>query len=180
MTTTNMLRYNRTAQALHWLIALCLLVIVPIGLFTDTVKAIFGDSYFTLHKSLGMTVFMLTVFRLFWRLGHKPPPYVPDLATLQKRMSKTVHILFYVLTLALPIGGYIISSAGKWPLAWFGVELPKLPVDKDSLIWELAHFGHENGGKLIAGLIVLHILAALYHAFKLRDGVIGRMVPGLR
>lgn len=180
MQSTNSVRYNRVAQILHALIAIAILLIVPIGLFSDALKDALGDSYMTLHKSLGITVFGLTVLRIIWRLSHRPPPYVPDIAAWQKKLAGAVHFLFYVLTFGLPIGGYMMSSAGDRPLQWFGVNLPKFAIERESTIWQMAHDGHHLGGKIMAGLVVLHILAALYHWLKLRDGVMGRMIPGLR
>jgi cytochrome b561 len=180
MQDTNSVQYNRVAQILHWLIAIAILMIVPIGLFHDALEDMVGNNYMTLHISLGMTVFGLTLLRVIWRLSHRPPAYVPDIAPWQKRLGGTVHLLFYILTLGLPIGGYIMTSAGDRPLQWFGFNVTKLAVERESTLWELAHEGHELGGKIMAGLVVLHIAAALYHGLKQRDGVVGRMIPGLR
>lgn len=180
MQDTNNVQYNRVAQILHWLIAIAILLIIPIGLFHDALEDMVGDNYMTLHKSLGITVFGLTLLRVIWRLAHRPPPYVPEIASWQKRLGGTVHFLFYVLTLGLPIGGYVMSSAGDGPMEWFGFNLPKFAIERESTLWELAHEGHELGGKIMAGLVILHVAAALYHWLKLRDSVIGRMIPGLR
>ncbi|WOE75428.1 cytochrome b [Alterisphingorhabdus coralli] len=171
-------RYHGVAQLLHWLMALMIITMVVIGLFhegwTDEVKGV----TMRLHKSLGITVFALVLIRLGWRLTHKPPPYTPPLPAWQKTLATAVHWLFYALMIGLPIGGYLMSSGGSRPMLWFGVELPKVPIERESALWEMAHQGHSWGGYVMAGLIVLHITAAAYHLVSGFDNTVERMMPG--
>lgn len=170
-------RYNGVAQALHWIIAILVICAVIIGLFHDALEPVLGKGSMGLHKSIGLTVLALSVVRLIWRLTHTPPP-LPSMPGWQRISAGISHALFYVLMLGLPIGGYIFSSAGKYPLAWFGVPVPKMAITKDNPIVGIAHEGHEIGGWLMAGLIVLHIGAALYHHYGRSDRLIARMMPG--
>ena len=79
--------------------------------------------------------------------------------------------------IAVPLSGWIMSSAGKYPLQWFGLfDIPKWPVVKDSPLADAAHEGHELMGKLFIPLIALHIGAAFFHQFVQKDGVLRRML----
>lgn len=171
-------RYHAVAQLLHWLMALIIVTIVAIGLFHDGWSDEVKGVTMRLHKSLGITVFALALIRLYWRLTHSPPPYTPPLPAWQKMLATAVHWMFYALMIGLPVGGYLMSSGGSRPMLWFGVELPKVPIERESALWELAHSGHSWGGYLMAALIVLHITAAAYHLFGGFDNTVERMMPG--
>ena len=93
----------------------------------------------------------------------------------QRSLSALVHWLLYVLMLAMPIFGYTMSSAGKRPMLFFGIELPKLPVEKGDMLAGLAHEGHEIGGYIMAALVVFHIAAAFYHQMVMKDNLLRRM-----
>ncbi|MEZ5710232.1 MAG: cytochrome b [Blastomonas sp.] len=178
--TASYQRYHRVAQMLHWVIGLAVIAGIILGLGHHRLEDDFGWNPMLLHKSLGITVFVLTLVRLAWRMGHTPPPYSPPIAGWQKSVGTGLHWLFYLFLLGLPVGGYVMSSAGPKPIEWFGVSLPKLAVEKGSALAEIAHEGHEIGGKVMAGLVILHVLAALYHWLALKDGVMQRMLPGAR
>jgi len=170
-------RYNAVAQIFHWVMALIVIVIVCIGVFHESWSEATRASAMALHKSLGITVFVLAIARLGWRLAYSPPAYSQPLAGWQKWASKLTHWTFYALMIGLPIGGYVMSSPRG--IAWFGVPLPSLPVERGSAIAGLAHEGHEYGGYLMGALILLHIGAALYHQLVDADNVFERMLPPL-
>ena len=167
-------RYNAGARALHWIIAILLIVELALGLLheplEDVVKLI------PLHKAIGLTILALSVGRLFWRLSWRRPPLPAAMPRWEAATAHGVHILFYFLLIAMPLTGWLFSSAGKYPLSWFGLfDVPKLPVTKDSLIYNISHEGHELMGWLFLALVVLHIAAAMRHHFILRDGLLRRM-----
>lgn len=172
-------RYHAVAQLLHWGMAFAIIAIVAIGLLHDSWSDEAKSVGMRLHKSLGITIFVLALLRLGWRLTHKPPPYLPPLPRWQMLLSGATHWLFYVLMIGMPIGGYLMSSGGSRPMLWFGLELPKVPIERESALWELAHSGHGWGGWLMAGLIVLHVSAALYHWMAGVDNSAERMFPDL-
>jgi cytochrome b561 len=96
---------------------------------------------------------------------------------LEIAAAKAVHLVFYGLMLAMPLTGWIMSSAGKYPLTWFGLfDIPKLPVTRESALYDLGHEGHEILGWLFLALAVLHIAAALRHHLLLKDNVLRRMM----
>lgn len=169
-------RYDGGAIALHWAIAALVLFNLWLGLFHDGLPREW--QVMPVHRSVGITVLALSVLRLGWRLGHRPPDFPEAMPAWQKALAKGVHWTFYALLILLPLSGWIFSSDPDRPrpFTWFWqFDVPLLPVGHD--LAELAHEGHELLGWLMAGLVLLHILAALRHHFLLRDGALARMLP---
>jgi len=132
------------------------------------------------HKAIGITVLVLTLGRIGWRLGHRPPPLPPATPGWERLAAHAVHRLFYLLLMVLPLSGWaMVSGIRRNPLDWFGLfPIPYLPIPPS-----LAHLGHDAHGLIgfaMLGLVALHVAAALRHHFVLRDGVLSRMLPGTR
>ncbi len=171
-------RYSSIAMLLHWLIAL--LVIANIGLaeLTEDLSREARGPYMDVHKAIGITVLVLTLARIGWRLGHKPPPLPASMPGWQLIAAKATHWAFYFLLLALPLSGWLWMSTYPAPFPWFGLfEVPMLPVAGQEALGEFLHESHEIMGKAMFFLVILHILGALKHVVD-RDGVFGRMLPG--
>jgi len=169
------LKYNGVARTLHWIIALAIITEITLGLGHDAWR----DSFpvMPIHKAIGITILALSLFRLCWRLAHPAPPLPATMPHWQVGLAHGLHWLFYAMIIAVPLSGWIMSSAGKYPLEWFGLfDIPKWPVMKGSPLANAAHAGHEVMGKLFIPLILLHVGAALYHQFLVRDGVLRRML----
>lgn len=166
-------RYNATARAFHAVLAVLVIVNLAIGLLQEDLEKTVNLT--PLHKSIGLTVLFLSLARIAWRLSWKTPDYEPALKRLDLLFAKAVHVLFYVLMLTLPLTGWIMASAGKWPVFWFGLPFPKLAVEKGSALAEAGSEGHEVLGYVMLALVVLHVAAALRHHFILKDGVVRRM-----
>lgn len=166
-------RYNAVARALHAVIAVLVVTNLGLGLGHDALEDTFA--VMPLHKSIGITVLGVSVLRLLWRFTWTTPPYDPPLGRFDAVASKLVHWTFYALILIMPLTGWIMTSAGDRPLAWFGVPFPKLEVVKDSTLYEIGHEGHEILAWVTLALAVLHVAAALRHHFVLRNGVVRRM-----
>lgn len=168
-------RYNRGARALHWVIAVLVIANIAGGLLHDALEDVIN--LMPLHKASGMTVLALSLVRIAWRFMWRAPAHPEGMSGLEVLAAKATHLLFYALMLAMPVTGWIMSSAGKYPLSWFGLfDLPKLPVTRDSALYEMGHEGHELLGWLFAALVILHVAAALRHHFILRDRVLERML----
>jgi len=136
------------------------------------------------HKSFGITVLLLSLFRLIWRLGHKPPPLPSGMKTWEIAAAKLTHIGFYVLMIGVPLLGWAMVSASKLPIEnqlFFLIPLPDMPGinPSDALNKRLANL-HEIGAKLIILLLVLHVGAALKHHFIAKDETLARMLPMLK
>ena len=129
------------------------------------------------HKALGMTVLFLVALRLAWRLYSPAPAPPADLSALPKRLAQGTHALLYALLLVMPIVGWVSSSASNLTVTWFGVfEFPNL-VGPDPDLAELAKPAHGSLAWLLAGVLIVHVSAALWHHAVRRDEVLRRMLP---
>lgn len=170
--------YSAVAKIFHWLLALMIFVSFGVGLYmVDQPFSPQRLKLYNWHKWAGVTILALSAFRLLWRL-YKPAPALPEtMATWQKNASHSVHMLLYVLFFAVPITGWIYSSAAGFPIVWLGlIPLPDL-VEKNRELAELIKPFHGVAAKVLAAVVVLHIAAALKHHFMDRDGILKRMQP---
>lgn len=181
-------RYSGVAIGLHWLMAAMIIGNLGGGLLleglldsADAGELAAGRLLVRLHKSLGLTILLLTLVRIGWRLGHAPPSLPLHMTPLERGLSRASHARFYVLMLALPLSGWVFVSTAEVlrPLAWFGLfEVPKLPLPRG--LYGAARGGHEAMGWALMALLVLHVLAALKHRWFDRDDVLARMLFGGR
>jgi cytochrome b561 len=187
----NPARYNAIAMVLHWLIAALIVTNIGIAWYFNTLHGLAKIPPTQLHKSIGITVLMLSLARLAWRFI-KPPPALPVYVRGWERLAaSTVYVLFYVVMIGMPLTGWSLSSASQlihvYPITLFGlVEWPaitpltNLPPDQMRQTHDAFVEAHELLAKLAYGLIALHVAAALRHQFMLRDGLLARMVPLLK
>jgi cytochrome b561 len=166
-------RYNATARALHAVIAVLVIANLALGLLHEALEK--TVNLIPLHKSIGLTVLAVSLARVLWRFTWQTPIYAPAIGRVDVAVAKVVHVAFYALIILMPLTGWIMSSAGTKPLAWFGIPVAKFAVAKGSPLAEAAHEGHELMGWLLLALAVLHVAAALRHHFILKDGVLRRM-----
>jgi cytochrome b561 len=170
-------RYDATAIAAHWVLALLILLNLALGLYMhDLPLSPLRLRLFNWHKWAGITILTLSALRLLWRLTHRPPPDVP-MPRWQRTAAHAVHWAMYVLFFAVPLAGWGYSSAAGFPVVWFGVlPLPDwVPVDRT---WADALKALHKGAALtLALLVLLHVLAALKHHVVDRDGLLQRMRP---
>ena len=175
------LRYTRTAQALHWVVALAIPLMMALGLYMEGLP--FSPEklqYYSWHKWAGVTVFALVVVRLVWRFTHRPPPLPAHMSGIERFAAHAGHMLLYLLLLAIPLSGWLMSSAMGVPTVWFGViPLPDL-VGRDEALGDLLQGTHKYLNWFFAALIIGHVGAALKHHFIDRDDVLSRMLPGKR
>lgn len=171
--------YSRVAMALHWAVALLILVTIPLGVYGASSEAEAAQTATNTHKSIGILILALTLVRVAWRLTHKPPLLPATMKPVLRWIAKATHILFYVLLLVLPLSGWWMSSAvpKRHPFGFGLFEMPFLPVPRGFASAGPAHFIHVNLGFLMIGLVVLHFLAVLKHWLIDDDDVIARMLP---
>ena len=169
-------RYTLTARTLHWLMAVMLLGMLGLGFYMQGLSLSPQKlQIYSWHKWAGVTIFVLALLRLAWRITHRPPPLPASMGRLAVRLAHLGHGLLYVLMLAIPISGWLMSSAMGFQTVWFGVvPLPDL-LGRDR---EMAKALAQVHGTLNWALIVLvvgHVLAALKHHYWDRDGILSRM-----
>ncbi len=169
-------RYSAVARWLHWIIAVLVIWNIVSGIGHEALPREQRFAVIGLHISSGLTILVLSVLRLLWRLGHKPPPLPVGMPAWQVGLAHGVHWLFYALIILLPISGWLMVSEGDFPIRWFGLlSVPKAPVSEGDALAEIAHGGHEIAGLLMVPLLLLHVGAALWHHFGLKDNLLARM-----
>ncbi|ODU10720.1 MAG: cytochrome b [Rubrivivax sp. SCN 71-131] len=170
-------RYTQTAIALHWLLALALLGLLALGTtMTELPLSPRRLQLYNWHKWAGMTVALLSLLRLAWRLTHRPPPH-EGLPRWQARAASVAHGLLYVLFFAVPLAGWVYSSAAGVPIVWFGVlPLPDL-VAPDRVLAEAIRPLHGVLAYALAALVAVHVAAALKHHWLDDLGTLWRMSP---
>jgi cytochrome b561 len=194
-------RYGSVAIALHWLIAAAIMIMIATGLWMtrainvpETQAQAFSTYQF--HKSLGLSILILSAIRLIWRLLHRPPALPSHMSRWERRAARGAHGFFYGLMIALPVTGWMYTSAGwnsnlsapfQIPTIWFGIfEWPHLPFVASApepmraLVADTALTGHELLAWGCVVLIFLHVAAALKHHFIDRDEVLVSMLPWFR
>lgn len=168
------IRYNGIARTFHAVIAIMVIFNLLSGIGGDAIEDVWNP--FPIHKATGIIILLLSLGRIGWRLSWKMPAWPATMGNLQRLVAKVTHLAFYALMLIVPLTGWIMSSAGKYPISIYGLfEWPKLAVAKGSALAEIAHEGHELLSFLMAGLVVLHVAAALHHHFVMKDNILRRM-----
>ncbi len=132
-------------------------------------------AWFNLHKSIGLTIALLIVLRLAWRIKHTPPALPAALPRWQARAAGINHFLLYAALLIQPLVGYLGSSFSGYPVKYFGISVPGWGWNSPPLKDFLSEV-HLALAWLISALVLLHVAAAIAHLVK-RDGVFQRMLP---
>jgi cytochrome b561 len=173
-------RFNPLQRTLHWVMAVCILAMLFIGVGMASTVA---PEYLTLvniHKPLGIVILILALIRLVVRLRYGAPALPVDLPEPMKLAAYLSHYALYALMIAMPLIGWAMLSAAKYPVVlWPGIWLPPiLPLNPGlhTLLWN-AHF---YLAFLFFALILMHLAAALFHALIRRDGVFDSMGPLLK
>jgi len=177
-------RYSKVAISLHWLIALMIIGLIVFGILMTNPETPNRFALYQLHKSFGICVLILSVLRLLWRLGHKPPALPSGMKSWEVAAAKFTHIAFYIIMIGMPLLGWAMVSSTEtviptkifkmipWP------DMPGLPRDK--AVSDIFKNLHHWLGKGTILLIALHVGAALKHHFVNKDTVLARMIPMLR
>ncbi|MDO5666282.1 MAG: cytochrome b [Alcaligenaceae bacterium] len=170
--------YNRTAIFLHWLIALGIIGTFAVGFYMQGLPLSPNKlQLYSWHKWAGITLLILAVVRLAWRLSH-PAPALPDsMGTISRLAAHAGHWVLYGLMLAIPMSGWLMSSAQGFPVVWFGIlPLPDL-VAKNAELGELLKNAHVILNYILLITLLGHVGAALHHHFIKKDNVMSRMLP---
>ena len=190
--------YTKMAKVLHWLIAIGIFAMFALGWYmTDLPKEapkqmaydLFDwgiytwqvseeisprSFYFNLHKSIGVTIFALILFRILWRISHKPPALLATYKAWERKLATGAHHTLYLLMVALPLSGVIMAVASKYGIKWFGLEFIGGLDNKP--LREAFKEVHEIVGIVILVVVSVHILGALKHKFIDKDDTLKRMM----
>jgi cytochrome b561 len=172
-------RYDGVAKLLHWLIVVLITAQFLLGwLMPGVHKGTQPVGLISWHLSVGTAIVFVMVVRLLWRLTHPAPPPPATLPGWMQSASSLTHGLLYLVLLVLPLLGWVSASQRGWPVKLFGaIDLPPLSATGSK-------FGHQVGDLhsptawVLLALIGLHVAAAMFHHFVLRDNLLQRMLPG--
>ena len=172
------LHYTKTAKALHWLMAILFFGLLALGFYMpDLPLSPEKLKLYSWHKWAGVTAFLLVWLRLFWRVTHRPPALPVSMPKTMQLAAHAGHFLLYVLMIAIPRSGWLMSSAKGFQTVWFGVlPIPDL-LDKNKELGDLLKNVHASLNLLFVAVIVGHIGAALKHHFIDKDDILKRMLP---
>jgi cytochrome b561 len=173
--------HNPGLRFFHWLMAALIFAALPLGVWaTQTPRGPQRSEILFFHKSIGATVLGLVVLRIIWRLVAGAPAYAEPLGRLTHAAAQAGHIALYALMIAMPVTGYLTSTASGSPLPWFGLfTLPRL-VGKDKSLAEATSWAHFTFAWMLAFVLAAHLAAVVWHTAIRRDSVLTRMWPSYR
>jgi cytochrome b561 len=171
-------QYTGTAKVLHWLMALLIIGLFALGQYmSDLSMSPHKLQLYSWHKWVGVTVFFLLLVRVGWRITHQPPALPEKMSKYQRLASHVGHAALYLLMLAIPISGWLMSSAKGYQTVWFGVlPIPDL-LGKDKQLGDILAELHGALNGLLMFILAVHVLAALKHHFIDRDNILRRILP---
>jgi cytochrome b561 len=174
-------RYTTTSIALHWLIAVAVVIQFAWGWVMQEIPkqppGLRADA-FNLHKSIGLALLALTLVRLAWRIAHRPPD-LPAIPAWQRRAAHANHALLYGLLIVLPLSGYLGSVFSGYPVRFFGIVLPAWGA-KSEAVKNVMSAAHAVLAWLVAAAVLLHVAAVVEHTLRRRDALLRRMLPHRR
>jgi cytochrome b561 len=173
--------WGAVTRGLHWLIAVLILAQFVIGSVAEEMKLTPTKlDLFVWHKSIGVTILVLAVLRLLWRLANRPPAPPAGMPDWERKLAAFAHWVLYALIFAVPLSGWWISDASKVPFkAYFLVPMPDF-IPTDRALQEAAAEVHEVLTMTLLVVVIAHLAAALRHHFVLHDDVLRRMLGGGR
>ena len=173
--------YAATAILLHWLVAVLILCGAVLGLYMVGLPLSPAKlKFYSWHKWIGVSIFLLAVVRAAWRLTHGAPRMPEATPPWQRGAAATSHLLLYVLIIAIPLSGWLMSSALGVKTVYFGaLPLPDL-LAKDKALGDQLKLVHQGLNLTLAVVVAIHVAAALRHHFVDRDDVLHRMLPFVR
>ena len=172
------MNYTKTAKILHWLMAILLFGLLALGFYMQDLP-LSPDKLklYSWHKWAGVTAFLLVAFRLFWRVTHRPPALPESMPKIMQFAAHAGHLMLYVLMIAIPLSGWLMSSAKGFQTVYFGVlPIPDL-LDKNKEVGDLLALVHKSLNLLFVAVLAGHIGAALKHHFIDKDDILTRMLP---
>ena len=172
-------RYSSLNQGFHWISATLMLATLPVAwvLLAMPVKAPRFMFLLDLHKGIGLIILALTLLRIVWRLVEPPPPLPRSLPGWNRSLAYAVYGVLFLVMLAMPISGYLWTTAHGYELAPFGfIHFPMIAANNKPL-GDFAKQVHYYGQWVVYGAILFHLLGLGFHVFIRRDGALERMLP---
>ncbi|MBK6596830.1 MAG: cytochrome b [Proteobacteria bacterium] len=172
-------RWGALAQLLHWTVVALILVQVALINYADSLPLGMAKlAAIARHKSVGITILVLALIRVVWRWTNQTPALPTTMPSWQRRLARSSHALLYGCLFALPLTGWMMSSAKNYSVSWFNlVQLPNL-VAPDESTYDFMRDAHELLVWVLAATALVHVAGALKHHWIDRDDILRRMLPG--
>lgn len=172
--------YGTGAKWFHWITVTLILIAMPVGFVIQHLKDDHKMPFYAVHESAGVTIFLVALARLAWRLRHPAPPLPEHVPRPLQRLATGVHHALYLLLIVQPILGFVATNAWGFPLrgqtAYLGlIDLPKFMETNERLAGAV-QAAHNTVAWVMLALLVLHVAGAIYHQAIRRDGLLLRMV----
>lgn len=182
-------RYSVGGQWFHWVTALLMAAVIPLGWIFAEFKPLKDNKnafeapipgspadYASVHKTLGLLILAIVVARVVYRIANRPPPLPGRLSAVERGLAHATHWVLYLVLLVMPISGYVMSSAGDHPISILGLfDFPKLPIPKGE--GKIAAGVHIYVQFAVYALVALHLAGVAVSLFIRRDNILGRMLP---
>jgi cytochrome b561 len=187
---SDMRRYSVGARWFHWITAVLMFIVIPLGWIFGAFKTKPGHpdvyvapfpgtpgDYAAAHMSVGLVLFAIVAARIFYRIMNPPPVLPSTMGRWEQRLAQLTHWLLYAVLIIMPVSGYIMSSGDKPPISFLGlIDMPKIPISQG--VGKAAAIVHVLITQFVVyGLIVLHLAGTAWHLFVRRDGLLSRMLP---
>lgn len=167
--------YGCVAKFFHWLIFVLVIGMLTFGYFMDDLPKAYQGMGYNLHKLTGLSILCLMILRALWAMINPKPILSADVPLWQRWLERAVHFLIYAALIAMPLAGWIETSAGGKPPHLGNWQLG-LPIAKNENLSDFAYSVHNSLAIVIIVLISIHVLAALYHYFIKKDDILQRML----
>jgi cytochrome b561 len=169
-------RYSTPAIIIHWLMAILIIAMIGLGLYMTGLEKGSDERswFFGLHKSIGLTLALLAIIRLAWKMLSTSPALPDYVAPLQKKMATATHHLLYLMMFIQPVSGYISSSFSGYKTKFWGIPLPHWGSKQPELN-ELFTEIHEISAFCLIALLVMHFAGVFYHLHKKQTDLFKRM-----
>lgn len=170
--------YGAIAKLFHWVMAIMVIGMLAFGLYMTSLSISLAKlKYYGWHKETGILVLLLVTVRLLWRISNTIPTLPNHLAEWQKLAAHGAHYALYFLMIAMPLTGWLMSSAAGLPVSFFGLfTLPDI-IGPNETTRQFLATTHEYLAYLLIFMIIAHASAALQHHFYYKDDILRRMLP---
>ena len=170
-------KYHKSIITLHWLIAIIVLILIALGLNMVDIERGTPERafYYNLHKSFGVTLLLLMMARIYFRIKFKSPPLPSSVSIFQQTVARASHFIIYISLVLMPLSGLIASQFTKYGVKYFGLfTIPPL-FSQNKFYYDLFQNLHKAFAIVIMVMVSIHIFAALKHIFVDKDNIFQRI-----
>lgn len=169
--------YGLVTKILHWIVGLLIISMLIVG-FSMSSMSPSPEKFelYKMHKAFGVTTLSLVVIRILWRITNINVQAAAGVSTILQWSAQIGHLLLYILMLIMPISGLLMTRFYGYSISVFDIFTIPAASEKNAELAKLFHSIHEYAASGLVILITIHVLAALYHHFILKDNTLTRII----